>query len=414
LADRQTISSNTLNELGGVVTICAIAARARDESSNKSRRVSDSKVRNHKLAQEGKKIVTKNLPGWIDIAPDTGKMVLNEGKRKLIEDIFNQRLNGHSFQLIANNLNDANVPVLNERKGAAHWLPNSVRHLLRNRALIGYLPASKVNKELDEIPGYFPICITQALFDDVQRTNVPAQKGVKLSKPKPTYPESVYLLKKLVVCKYCHGNVFPNGAKEGYLGRLRCMGLHTKTCKAPAISRYEVEHSLVTKLFPMLKHMKPSTSNPVAEIEANIRENERRAGNIRLSLEDAYDKAQKQRLDELVKGIETLKQRLVTVRRSMELSVEDSMSHLDFNSYTDRLTMHRIITRNIQQIVIDTASRTLDIHLLNGNTWSGYSLEPHPVYPDEAEMYDRNRLKQMADDELGLITGIAGMMHHPE
>ncbi|MCX9042836.1 recombinase family protein [Citrobacter portucalensis] len=253
LSDRQIITKQSLNTLGGIVTIVAVADRAREESETKSSRVSDSKLRNYKAALEGKKIMTKHLPGWIYINEATGKMCVDPDKKKVVEQVFKLRLEGHTFQNIANIMNDSGVPVLNASRGAKHWLPNSIRTLLMNKSVIGYSSPSKVNPLIEEIPGYFPRCISDTLFNDVQQSHVPAQRGKKSDKPKAEYPESVNLFKGLAVCKYCGGNVFPNGAKPGYWGRVRCMGHHNKTCEAPPFGRYNFEHRLVTGMFPLLK-----------------------------------------------------------------------------------------------------------------------------------------------------------------
>ncbi len=400
IADRQDINNKTLNTLGGIVTICAIADRAREESETKSRRVSDSKARNHKLALEGKKLVTSHLPGWIT-KNSKGELSIITSKQKTIESIFKIRLEGYSFQAIANSLNDSQTPVLNEKRGAKHWLANSVRQLLRNRALIGYLPASRVNESLDEIPNYFPVCISEQLFLDVQATNVPSQKGSRLNKAKATYPESVYLFKKLAICKHCGGNVFPNGAKQGYWGRLRCMGNHNKTCDAPAIPRYDFEHSLMTGLFPMLKNITATSTDPSLHIQSELEQVERKITNVQQYLEDSYDRELRVRYDELKKQRESLKQQLVTTKRNLELSQENTLSDLDFNNYGDRLTMQRIIARTVSKLVVDTFNDTVHIRLLNDNVIYGFK-----IYGDSEGSFTLNRAIQDSANQICEELGI--------
>jgi hypothetical protein len=59
--------------------IIAVAERGREESDIKSERVSSSKERNYELAKLGKKLVTRNLPGWIYL-DQKGKMQIDPAK----------------------------------------------------------------------------------------------------------------------------------------------------------------------------------------------------------------------------------------------------------------------------------------------------------------------------------------------
>lgn len=65
ILDRQVIQRSDLKTFIGAMQIIAVAERGREESDIKSERVSSSKERNYELAKLGKKLVTRNLPGWI-------------------------------------------------------------------------------------------------------------------------------------------------------------------------------------------------------------------------------------------------------------------------------------------------------------------------------------------------------------
>ncbi|HDS5694125.1 TPA: recombinase family protein [Escherichia coli] len=382
IMDRQVIHNEDLNTIQGVVTIIAYADSARKASDIKSERVSASKERNWKLAKEGKKLVTSHLPGWLYKDAD-GKLQVDPKKQALVKEIFELRLAGSTFQGIADVMNDRQEPVLNSRKGASNWLPNSIRSLLHNRATIGYLPASKVNKKYEEIEGYFPPVISSELFYAVNDVSVPAVRG-KERKEKAQYPETVYLLKKLVRCKYCGGNVFPNGAKPGYWGRVRCMGHHTKVCEAPPISRYDLEHILVTKLFPLLKYMEVGKEqSPVASLQARIDHLSNIIGGYYDDLEDIprEDKAMRRDINSRISKRsverEELERQLALTKRKMDVRTENTLSGLDFNNYSDRLKMQLVINRNIERIVLDTLFDRVHVKLVNGNALMNF-----PLYGD--------------------------------
>jgi len=401
ILDRQIIHRADLKTMIGAMQVIAVAERGREESEIKSERVSASKARNHELARQGKKLVTKHLPGWLYL-DKKGQLQIDPEKQKVVKSVFEMRLAGRTYQAIADHMNDRQVPVLNASKGAKHWLPNSVRTLLHNRSTIGSLAASRVNPLLTEIEGYFPAAITNDLFYAVNDTSVPAVRS-KDKKDKPQYPETVYLFKKLVKCRYCGENVFPNGAKPGYWGRLRCMGHHTKTCEAPPISRYYFEHNLVTRMFPLLKSMVvTSVENPVAVLQAKIDYLENSINNLMDQMEGATSSAAKkrlgQRMDKLADEQEELQRQIVTTRRKMEVRTENTLSNLSFDSYTDRLKMQLIISRNVERIVLDTLFDKVHVKLVNGNALMNFPLfcdvdashilvavKDKPSIPDEVE-----------------------------
>lgn len=405
LSDRQVISKDTLESLGGIVTIVAVADRAREESETKAKRVRDSKLRNYKAAREGKKLMTKHFPGWIYLNESTGKLCVDPEKQKVVTRIYKLRLEGHTFQSIANIMNDSGVPVLNASKGAKHWLPNSIRTLLMNKSVIGYSSPSKVNPLIEEIPGYFPPCISETLFNDVQDTHVPAKRG---KKTRPEYAEAVNLFKGLTVCKYCKGNVFPNGAKPGYWGRLRCMGHHNKTCEAPPIGRYAFEHSLVTRMFPLLKFFDTTKQeDPSAAIRSKI-------GHLQTGIDNLYnmvrDMGYTPEIGKRIKASENekegLERQLIAIKKNIDSSTEENMSQLNFDNYNDRLTMQRILSRTIERVVVDSFNERAHIKLLNGNVLYGF-----PLYGDSDASLTLQKALSGTDDELFAELGMEKPLH---
>lgn len=73
-----------------------------------------------------------------------------------------------------------------------------------------------------------------------------------------------------------------------------------------------------------------------------------------------------------------------------------------------RIAAYNTIVKTISKIVVDTVEQKCDVHLLNGNMITGFSFQPHPLYPEDAETYAKNQMSQLADDEFGLLTGLTG------
>lgn len=408
LLDRQTVSYADLDTLQGVVTVVAYAEKSRAESDLKSERVRAAAKKRHEAARRGEKLMAGHLPGWIYVSDTDGKMKVDPVKKKIVENIYRMRLNGMTFQAIANAMNDEAVPILNERRGAKEWLANSVRTLLRNRSVIGYLPPSKVNKDYGEIEGYFPKAISDKLFYDVQEMNVPAKRG--LDRTRPDYPESVYLFKKLIRCKYCLGNVFPNGAKPGYWGRIRCMGHHNKTCQAPPLPRYDLEYNLVTRLFPLLGQMDITAENdPTSELKARIDHLKRQADNLIADLGEANASTRKlvmQQLNKVTEEQDGLEKQLVSVQASKEASAESKLSGLDFNDYQDRLRLQVSVKRVVESILLDSLFDKVHVKLHNGNVLYGF-----PIYGNNDESITLQKAIQNspeASEEFKELFGISG------
>lgn len=401
LTDRQVITAKSLNTLGGIVAIVAVADRAREESETKSKRVSDSKIRNYQAALEGKKIMTRHLPGWIYINESTGEMCVDPDKQKVVENIYKLRLEGHTYQNITNIMNDSGTPVLNSARGAKHWLMNSVRALLMNKSVIGYSSPSKVNPLIEEIPDYFPRCISDTLFYDVQQTHVPSKRGKK--KTDKTYPESVNLFKGLAFCKYCGCRIFPNGAKPGYWGRVRCFGHHNKTCEAPPIGRYNFEHSLVTNMFPLLKFFDTTKQeDPSATILSKIRHLENRIANFYEMVGDmGYNPALGKQIKDATEEKEKLERQLVAIRKSVNSATEENIAQLDFEDYKDRLIIQRVLSRTIERIVVDSFSERAHVRLQNGNVLYGF-----PLYGDKDVSLTLQKAVEGTDDELYAELGL--------
>jgi hypothetical protein len=276
--------------------------------------------------------------------------------------------------------------------------------------VIGTLPASKKNELFTEIEGYYPAIVDGELFENVQSL-LSLNTGRKATSP---YPHSINIFKDILICP-CGGRIAVSGSSPKQMGSYKCFHSQTSNgCSAKSISRRKFEKAMMERLFPMLEAI---DLDPSPKISTDIKDAEKRKADVDSRISNLV------KLAEL--GIEDVESRLIELNDQKkkitgELSVLLSQQTKPFNgliiddleSIAGRQNAQLSISNTIQRLVLDTVNKTVDITLRNGNIWEGYSLEPHPVYPEETEMYDKNRFAQMADDELGMITGIKGQMRY--
>src|SRR5262249_29436338 len=115
-------------------------SRGHSESAMKSDRVGKAWAR--KQREAGQRIVTKRLPGWVELRG--GKLVLEPTKAALVRRIYQMAIDGVGAMTIAKQLNAEKVPVMGRQvmKGrAVEWANVTVSHILTTRAVLGeYTP----------------------------------------------------------------------------------------------------------------------------------------------------------------------------------------------------------------------------------------------------------------------------------
>ncbi|REG24416.1 DNA invertase Pin-like site-specific DNA recombinase [Archangium gephyra] len=154
--------------------------RAHDESEHKSFRLKGVWSQKRLKASE-KKPMTANVPTWLRLDKETGKIHVIEEYAGVVRRIFRDYLDGRGAAAIVKALNREGVPVFSRegRNGlqAKRWHLSYIRRILDNPAVIGAFTTHTTEhdgrkktrrKAGDPIPGYFPAIVDEDTFKRVQ------------------------------------------------------------------------------------------------------------------------------------------------------------------------------------------------------------------------------------------------------
>jgi DNA invertase Pin-like site-specific DNA recombinase len=190
LQPEREYTSDSINDVAGILEPIISMVRAHEESAVKSQRIAASwKARRDGVAK-GKKIVIASwaIPGWIRPNADGTDYELIPERAAVVRKIFALAAEGYGTKAIAKKLMDAGVEPIGRRspkQDQPHWEHSYVWKIINNRQVLGeYQPkridtaaTSKRGKPLkkgrqvpvgDPIPGYYPRVVGDDLFNRVQ------------------------------------------------------------------------------------------------------------------------------------------------------------------------------------------------------------------------------------------------------
>jgi DNA invertase Pin-like site-specific DNA recombinase len=135
-------------------------SRGHRESKRKSDVIGPAWRKKKEAARQGK-IVTRQLPAWVEVRG--GRLALVPGKAETVRLLFRLSAAGYGNQRIVARLVKDKVPPL----GAAPWERSYVGKILRDRRALGeYQPRGKGRKpDGDPVPGYFPPVVSEEEFN---------------------------------------------------------------------------------------------------------------------------------------------------------------------------------------------------------------------------------------------------------
>jgi DNA invertase Pin-like site-specific DNA recombinase len=150
-----------------------IAANA--ESAQKAKRVKESWEGRHRLAKSEQKRLTSIRPAWLDIDPNTGKLVPNEGANT-VRRIYREIADGMGCYLVARRLQKeyeatGQPAPLSGGKQSMGWSKTRVHHIVTSDAPLGVLSVHKLGPDgkkrvfVEKIEGYYPAVVEQSLAD---------------------------------------------------------------------------------------------------------------------------------------------------------------------------------------------------------------------------------------------------------
>ncbi len=267
LADDRTYGKKNL-DLPNLIISLSIMSRAHEESAMKSQRISQ--AWSQKRKNVGERILTKNIPNWLEIK--NGKIVAIPERKKLIRRMFDMKVGGQGALSISRTLNKEGVPTWGR---ASKWNSSYIRKTLPNRAVLGeFQPGKRIdNKRVPVGPpiiDYYPRIIPDELFYRVQK--LLENRSLAGRKPKNEYAN---LFRGLIRCPACFSAMIRICKDSGgRLAYLLCSGAYTKSsdCKWESI-RYQRFEELFFKFVAdqiNLKDLQNGDATKLAKIDKKI------------------------------------------------------------------------------------------------------------------------------------------------
>lgn len=186
---------------------------ANEESVKKSSRVAASYIKRYDKARAGIKVKVL-LPSWLQWTGPTTQYSVKEAEADTVREIFALAAAGHSYAMIAKDLNVRGIkPFRNKKKEDALWITASIYALIKYQAVLGtYAPRDGG----EPIEGYFPAIVDKAVFD--------AANGARSERKRDKITSSadwrVNVWAKVALCGLCQRSLhsLPKGkAKHVYL-----------------------------------------------------------------------------------------------------------------------------------------------------------------------------------------------------
>lgn len=344
-------------------------------------------------AKEGKYYAPMGAmcPQYLDVvAGADGRRVFvpNPERVAIVKRIFRERAHTDiSINQIARDLNSEGVHVISHhitKKGKPEWTAATVSTLLKNEAVLGILRQSQHKTpggqpKYSEEANYYPQVIDLQTWEAVQRKSL---SGKPVSKRE--FPAATNIFRGYIDCKHCNRRMTINGVRPDFPGSITCRSARTGLCDAPTYSMAKFENAVIGCLFAKLSQVETSdgvdSNLQQAMIERQVAE--RKRDNFIAALADAESlvviNVITKNMDAEQRKVDILTDRIEKLQRAVKTQTKFSLDGLDLTVKADREKARDIISEHIQQIVLDTKSRTVDVYLRNGNGIERFKLEnPH-------------------------------------
>jgi len=238
--DGNVYDAEALDDPMGAITIILTATTARQESDQKSRRVSAAWA--NKRARAGETALTKNGPSWLTLGADRKTWTVDEDKADVVRRIYSLALEGFGPNAIATKLGEDGVKTLDSRAlrygNEPMWRAPTVSWLLGYSAVVGTLTTKG-----EAVEGYFPAIVDVETFSTVQAM----RSGAKMAKGRHANDQTVRSvvagLSRCPTCGRSMTRVTKSGGAKAYL---ICDGARYRSgCKFHSVSLRAVEEALV-------------------------------------------------------------------------------------------------------------------------------------------------------------------------
>lgn len=347
--DGQIYTSESLSSNHGQLFISiGSMMRAYDESRTKSERLKKSWA--HKRKNLSHKILTRNVPAWLEFDEKKQTIRLLPDMAKAVRQIFKLSIeeNKGSFSItryLNENLDKfpKTTNVIRNNKKQSTWGESYIKKILSNPAVYGaFQPHSDVNGKRvpdgEPVADYFPAVITKAEFLLAQdrmaqrRVNGSGRRGKTFSN----------IFTQLLVCGCCGANIVykdkgkaPKGGK--YLG---CRKSDEGTCTSPNWKYEEFENAFL--LFITELSLEDVFTN------SNLKKHKQKIETDLASLKHELNSGQNQ-FDNLVNRLSSIDETLVSDIEKKLLSTKEKNNHVKEEINKKEIELASIENRNTKK-----------------------------------------------------------------
>ncbi len=339
--DGHVYKSAENGEMLDIFKLVILAQQAHEESSKKSKRTKASwQKRFENIAAGTQTASIPNTPMWVDRID--GKMVLNEHRTRVLNDIYDLYIDGVGIHRIVTILHERGEPSWTppeQRRGNNGWFYSYIYRLLTKRTVLGeYVTTDGKTLATD----FWPQAITAEKWNRAQAALAMRKGNQKTTKTQGNRN----LLSQMVFCDRCGGGANfryfedkgqsytkKNGETVIYRRndhrRLRCDRSRRKLeCDNGTILNYDVvEATVLNQLLPHLVQKRTETTvvvelrNRIAELTRQRDADQDRLNNLVDALADGGSKAIVQRIAALEEQVDQQSEAIQAAEKSLAIEM---------------------------------------------------------------------------------------------
>ncbi|MEN3134527.1 recombinase family protein [Bacillus albus] len=223
----------------GRLFITMSAALAQWERENIGERI---RVGQQEKVKQGKYTSARKPYGY-SANHKKGTLQIIEEEAKVVREIFNDYLKGHSAMRIARHLNTIGTP------GRDYWNEKAVMYILENPLYIGTLRWRKETEHYFEVEDSVPHIIEQEIFNQAQLL----RESRKNTHPRSKYGS--YIFSGIIKCPCCGkslvGNYVVSKSKDGAKTKYKyyfCRGRKLGVCNMGNMSERKLEQIIIPQI----------------------------------------------------------------------------------------------------------------------------------------------------------------------
>ena len=351
--------------------------RGHRESKRKTKLAKAKWKARHDDILDGKLTALNNVPFWLanernNVWECTGKFVVREGMKDLIQRIYAMYLKGNGGQVIAKQLNREGVPIPTnrdgrKRKNASIWYPGYVQRIIKSRALMGYYRDSdrKIFPELVSESDYYSANQTRK-----DRVHFAGRKSFNIN------PFS-----GLCSCPNCGGSMTPHESRpkssKKHYNYITCRHPKKGDCTSAGMLTERFEESFAGFLgyIDNISNTPALKTNKSNGIRAKIESVEQTIENLKVAFESVeasqavslggmitdYDKKRAQLLKELEQELINEKGNQGFSKNDFEFLKSLFAKKLSEQDRDTRLAIQEALRKSIDRIVIDPKTQSYTV-----------------------------------------------------